>query len=179
MISREKIARILINSEKNEIGGIPLFLNIDNEEMVFDLRKMHSFIVVGKNSAESVNALASQINPLYVVRITDTDVLYSVYEEVKSKFDDDEAYFPYQVIIIPDLSIFQDNRFIIKELLCKGVRVSSYFICACKTDTVVDEYNMLIPVKMYDEYMDDIREKTENLFTFSGTVKKIKFKTLR
>ena len=173
MVSREKIARILINSEKNEIGGIPLFLNIDNEEMVFDLRKMHSFIVVGKNSAESVNALASQINPLYVVRITDTDVLYSVYEEVKSKFDNDEAYFPYQVIIISDLSVFQENIFIIKELLSKGVRVSSYFICACKTDTIVDEYNMLIPVKMYDEYMDDISKKTENLFTFSGTVKKI------
>ena len=149
------------------------FLNIDNDEMVFDLRKMHSFIVVGKNSAESVNALASQINPLHVVWITDTDVLYKVYEEVKSKFDNNEAYFPYQVIIISDLSIFQENIFIIKELLSKGVRVSSYFICASKTDTIVDEYNMLIPVKMYDEYMDDISKSTENLFTFSGTVKKI------
>lgn len=61
------------------------------------------------------------------------------------------------------------------KLLSKGASVNSYFVCACTTDTVVDDFNSTFPVVMCEP--GEEKNEIDHLFTFVGMSRKGNFKS--
>ena len=59
-MDKKQLVRIMISSENNSEDGIPIFLRVDDEDVIFDLKKMHNFIIVGQNTNISINNIVNQ-----------------------------------------------------------------------------------------------------------------------
>lgn len=173
-MDKKELARILINSNENEKGGLPIFLNVDNEDIAVNLEDMHNFIVVGPNSNATIDDLIDQIGRQWVTIINNSYELSEAYNNLMSNFYNREILVPPQIIVIPDIAVFSGEEIkMLREMLNHGTSIHSYFICACKTNTIADQYDVAIPVKMYDGFEPEEKDRIENLITFSGTVRKI------
>lgn len=171
-MDKNQIAKFLIDTEENQIGGIPIFLSVDDNEVNVDLEKMHNFLVIGKNSKQTINEIVSQINKQYIFMVNDLNDFTILRKEFMNRMATHNVYCPPQVVIIPDISIFCGMKNMLLEIFNKGKSLRSYCICACTTNSDADNYDFAIPVKMYEEYVGDMKD-TDNLLTFIGTVRKI------
>lgn len=174
-MNKEELARFLINAEENQIGGIPISLIVDDNEVNVDLEKMVNFIVVGKNSKQTINEIVSQINKQYIFVVNNLNDFTILRKDFMNRLATHNLYYPPQVVIIPDISIFcgmKKMKSMLREIFNKGKSLRSYCICACTTNTDADNYYVAIPVKMYEE--EYVGEKDiDSLWTFTGTVRKI------
>ena len=181
-MDKDKIARFLIDSEDNN-GGIPVYLIVDNEELIFDIKKMPNLIVFGKNCQKSISEIVNQMNQRldrqFIVWLNNEDDLNELYNDFCKRETNHDPYFPPQVVIIPNISLFNnaEQKKKMMRILSKGASLNSYFVCACTTDTIVDDFNNTFPVVMCESDEEEEKNEIDHFFTFVGISRKGNFKS--
>ena len=179
-MNKEQLARILIDSENNN-GGIPVYLTVDNEELIFDIKKMPNLIVFGQNCqgtiSEIVNQLNKKLSRQFIVWLNNEEDLNELYNDFCRRKSHHSMYYPPQVVIIPNISPFNnaEQKTKLMKILSEGASLNSYFICACTTDIIVDDFNSAFPIVMCESYEEKENIKIDHWFVFVGMLRKVNF----
>src|SRR5574344_2905137 len=81
-MDKKTVSRILID---DAAGAIPVFLNIDDEPISFDIRKMLNVIFLGKERNKRIKNAVSTIKNVDIIDLNSDDDLNYLFNEVKER----------------------------------------------------------------------------------------------
>ncbi len=178
-MDKSQIADILINEKNDEKDAIPIILDVDNEELVIDLRRTSGILLLGKNANESLDRIIGKLTSLDFMRIDDCDEMEELYELYLDTYRTGRVFHPGLVIVVKNIeAICKDSpqsqeHFI--DILRKGHGINLYFICGISSSDIPQEISINFSVKIEDFHTDG-GSSHNAIFDYIGKRQSIRFK---
>ena len=175
-MNKEQIADILINRKTSK--GIPVFLNIDSEEIGINIKKTGGgILILGQNITQRITYITNQFPQNCIFNLVTENDLDILHNDFISRYKNNHCYFPYYIAVINDIGIFNTAKCKPRliEILSRGNGINLFFI-AGMSSTEINDISVNFAVKINEYYVDTKNNISEANFDYIGKIQKIKLK---